>query len=75
MAAKFTVSHRSGWLMAGPAIGLIFVYILPPFFFAFGSRFTNQRLISANPDTTLGSIIAMSIWQAVGSANHLSHPV
>ena len=54
MASKFTVSHGSGWLMAGPSIALIFSFILLPFFFAFGLSFTNQRLISPNPTEFTG---------------------
>lgn len=54
MASKFTVSHRTGWLMAGPAFGLMVLFILLPFFFAFGLSFTNQRLISPNPTEFTG---------------------
>ena len=54
MASKFTVSHRAGWLMAGPAFGLMALFILVPFFFAFGLSFTNQRLISPNPTEFVG---------------------
>jgi multiple sugar transport system permease protein len=54
MASKFTVSNRSGWLMAGPSIALIFAFILLPFFFAIGLSFTNQRLISPNPTEFTG---------------------
>jgi multiple sugar transport system permease protein len=54
MASKFTVSHRAGWLMAGPAFGLMVLFILVPFFFAFALSFTNQRLISPNPTEYVG---------------------
>jgi multiple sugar transport system permease protein len=54
MAPKFTVSHRAGWLMAGPAFGLMVLFILVPFFFAFALSFTNQRLISPNPTEYVG---------------------
>ena len=54
MASKFTVSHRAGWLMAGPAFGLMVMFILVPFFFAFALSFTNQRLISPNPTEFVG---------------------
>ena len=54
MASKFTVSNRSGWLMAGPAFGLMVVFILLPFVFAIGLSFTNQRLISPNPTEFIG---------------------
>lgn len=49
MASKFTLSNRTGWLMAGPAAALIFGFIILPFFFAIGFSFTNQRLVSPNP--------------------------
>ncbi len=54
MASKFTVSHRSGWLMAGPAFGLMVVFVLLPFVFAVAFSFTNQRLISPNPTEFVG---------------------
>lgn len=54
MASKFTRSNGMGWLFAGPAIGLIGLFILIPFFFAFGLSFTNQRLISPNPTAFVG---------------------
>jgi multiple sugar transport system permease protein len=54
MASKFAVSNRSGWLMAGPAFGLMVVFILLPFVLAVGLSFTNQRLISPNPAEFVG---------------------
>jgi multiple sugar transport system permease protein len=54
MASKFTTSNRSGWLMAGPAFGLMLVFILLPFVLAVGLSFTNQRLISPNPTEFTG---------------------
>lgn len=54
MASKFNTSNRSGWLMAGPAFGLLVLFILLPFFFAIGLSFTNQRLISPNPTEFVG---------------------
>jgi multiple sugar transport system permease protein len=54
MASKFTVSNRTGWLMAGPAAALIAVFIILPFFFAIGFSFTNQRLVSPNPTEFTG---------------------
>jgi multiple sugar transport system permease protein len=54
MASKFTVSNRSGWLMAGPAIALIAMFIILPFFLAVGLSFTNQRLVSPNPTEFTG---------------------
>lgn len=54
MASKFTVSNRTGWLMAGPAVLLIATFVILPFFFAIGFSFTNQRLISPNPTEFIG---------------------
>lgn len=54
MASKFNTSNRAGWLMAGPAFGLLVLFILLPFFFAIGLSFTNQRLISPNPTEFVG---------------------
>ena len=54
MASKFTISNRSGWLMAGPAFGLMVLFILVPFVFAIVFSFTNQRLISPNPTEFTG---------------------
>ena len=52
--SKLTQSNRSGWLMALPGFGLIAVFIILPFFLAFGLSFTNQRLISPNPTEYVG---------------------
>lgn len=54
MASKFTVSNRTGWLMAGPAVLLIASFVILPFLFAIGFSFTNQRLISPNPTEFVG---------------------
>lgn len=54
MASKFTVSNRTGWLMAGPAIFLIATFVILPFLFAIVFSFTNQRLISPNPTEFVG---------------------
>ncbi len=54
MASRFTVSNRTGWLMAGPAIALIAAFIVLPFFLAVGLSFTNQRLVSPNPTEFTG---------------------
>src|SRR5262245_32329195 len=43
-----------GWLMAGPAIVLIFLFLIVPFVMAFIMAFTNQRLISPNPTEFVG---------------------
>ena len=42
MASKFTVSHGTGWLMAGPAVLLIAGFVILPFFLAFAFSFTNK---------------------------------
>ncbi len=54
MATKFTVSNRTGWLMAGPAVLLIAGFVILPFFLAVAFSFTNQRLISPNPTEFVG---------------------
>jgi multiple sugar transport system permease protein len=54
MASKFTVSNRTGWLMAGPAVLLIAGFVILPFFLAFAFSFTNQRLVSPNPTEFVG---------------------
>ncbi len=43
-----------GWLMAAPAIILIFTFLIVPFMMAFGFSFTNQRLVSPNPTEFVG---------------------
>jgi multiple sugar transport system permease protein len=47
-------SNGAGWVMAGPAFALMFLFIILPFFFAFGLSFTNQRLFSPNPAQYVG---------------------
>lgn len=54
MASKLTTSNRSGWLFAFPGFGLITLFIVVPFFFAFWLSLTNQRLISPNPTEFVG---------------------
>ena len=54
MASQFLKSHRTGWLMAGPAVALITAFVIVPFIFAFALSFTNQRLISPNPTEFTG---------------------
>ena len=54
MASKFAVSNRAGWLFAGPAFGLMVLFILVPFVFAIIFSFTNQRLVSPNPAQFVG---------------------
>ncbi|MCE0505919.1 sugar ABC transporter permease [Roseivivax sp. GX 12232] len=52
--SRLTQSNRAGWAMALPGFGLIAVFIILPFFFAFALSFTNQRLISPNPTEWVG---------------------
>ncbi len=47
-------ANGPGWAMAAPAFGLMFLFIILPFFFAFGLSFTNQRLFSPNPTEYVG---------------------
>ncbi len=54
MASKLTTSNRAGWGFAIPGFGLIAVFIVLPFFFAFYLSLTNQRLISPNPTEWVG---------------------
>lgn len=54
MASKLTTSNRAGWLFAIPGFGLIMLFIVIPFFFAFYLSLTNQRLISPNPTEFVG---------------------
>ena len=66
MASKLTISNRAGWAFALPGFGLIALFIVLPFFFAFGLSLTNQRLISPNPTKYVGvsnfqSLLGLSI--------------
>ncbi len=54
MASKLTTSNRAGWAFALPGFGLIAMFIVVPFFFAFFLSLTNQRLISPNPTEFVG---------------------
>ena len=54
MASKLTSSNRTGWIFALPGFGLIVMFIVVPFFFAFFLSLTNQRLISPNPTEYVG---------------------
>ncbi len=54
MASKLTRSTGAGWAFALPGFGLIALFIIVPFFFAFGLSLTNQRLISPNPTEYVG---------------------
>ncbi len=44
----------AGYSMAGPAILLILLFVITPFFAAIYFSFTNQRLISGNPTESVG---------------------
>ena len=45
----------AGWLMSGPALLLITLFLIVPFLLAFWFSFTNQRLISPNPTQFVGT--------------------
>lgn len=45
----------AGWLMSGPALMLITLFLIIPFLLAFWFSFTNQRLISPNPTQFVGT--------------------
>ncbi|WP_299284788.1 sugar ABC transporter permease [uncultured Tateyamaria sp.] len=66
MASKLTTSNRAGWAFALPGFGLLALFIVVPFFFAFYLSLTNQRLISPNPTEFVGlenyrSLLAISV--------------
>ena len=54
MASKLTKSNRAGWAFAIPGFGLIAIFIVLPFFFAFYFSLTDQRLVSPNPTQWVG---------------------
>lgn len=54
MASRLTTSNRAGWGFALPGFALIALFIIVPFFFAFGLSLTNQRLVSPNPTQYVG---------------------
>ncbi|SDB24808.1 carbohydrate ABC transporter permease [Bauldia litoralis] len=54
MASRLTTSNRAGWTFALPGFSLIALFIILPFFFAFGLSLTNQRLVSPNPTQYVG---------------------
>ncbi|MEM8588350.1 MAG: sugar ABC transporter permease [Pseudomonadota bacterium] len=45
----------TGWAMASPAFLLMLLFLITPFFLAFGLSLTNQRLISPNPAEYVGA--------------------
>jgi multiple sugar transport system permease protein len=55
VTSKLQTSTLAGWLMAAPVFVLIGLFVVIPFFFAFGLSFTNQRLISPNPTEYIGA--------------------
>lgn len=66
MASKLTTSNRAGWAFAMPGFGLLALFIVVPFFFAFWLSLTNQRLISPNPTEFVGlenyrNLLAISV--------------
>ena len=79
MASKLTTSNRAGWGFALPGFGLITLFIVVPFFFAFFLSLTNQRLISPNPTEFVGldnyrnllSIRVLSIEPVVNDAGDI----
>jgi len=52
--SKLLTANLAGWSMAGPAAALMALFIIAPFFLAFGFSFTNQRLVSPNPTQWVG---------------------
>ena len=53
---KSLQSHSlAGWLMSGPALILVTLFLVVPFMLAFWFSFTNQRLISPNPTQFIGT--------------------
>lgn len=54
MSSRLTRSNGAGYAFALPGFVLIALFIVVPFFFAFGLSLTNQRLISPNPTQYIG---------------------
>ncbi|MEL6463537.1 MAG: sugar ABC transporter permease [Pseudomonadota bacterium] len=54
MTSKLTTSNRAGWSFVLPGFGLIAIFIILPFFFAFYLSLTDQRLVSPNPTKWVG---------------------
>jgi multiple sugar transport system permease protein len=52
--AWFSADSLPAFLMAGPAIFLLLLFLILPFMGGIGYSFTNQRLISANPTEFVG---------------------
>jgi len=53
--SRLLSSNGAGWAMAGPAVGLMTLFIVVPFLLAFVLSFTNQRLVSPNPTQWVGT--------------------
>lgn len=59
MAKRFTAArparqNTAGWLMAGPALALLSLFLIAPFLLGIGLSFTNQRLTSPNQTEFVG---------------------
>ena len=50
-----STTHRSGYVMAAPAVVLLLLFLIVPVLLAFGLSFTNARLISPNPPRFVGA--------------------
>lgn len=50
-----TRQNGVGWLMALPMVGLLTLFLVVPFFLGFALSFTNQRLVSPNPTSIVGT--------------------
>ncbi len=51
---RFERQNLAGWLMAGPAVALLFTFLMLPFLLGFVLSLTDQRLISPNPTKFVG---------------------
>ncbi len=51
---RFSWDTLTGMGMVGPAVILMLIFLVGPFFAGIGYSFTNQRLISANPTEVVG---------------------
>jgi multiple sugar transport system permease protein len=52
---SYAGESRTAWLMAGPAMFLLAMFLIAPFILAFVLSFTNQRLVSPNPTEFIGT--------------------
>lgn len=53
-STRLTRQNLAGWLMAGPALTLIALFLIVPFLLGLGLSFTDQRLTSPNPTAFVG---------------------